>query len=264
MSLSITAVRETTSPPRMLVTVTATGGSGASAALDVYRVHEDGRKYRLITPDRPVIAGGVWAGFDTHAPYNQTVTYRAESGSEFAVSGVVVQLSQWAWLLHPEDSALSVLVDRDMVHLGPLGDPGYDSRATLHEIVDSGDVISLGDGRRAGEKRDLTVICRSDTALSAVRDLLESDAPVLINTPYERNDVGWLWVQPTSVVVENPGHRPNATRLVKLSYQRVAQPDVDSLAEWTCDDLAATGWTCDQAAAQYVDCTAMSLDRRVA
>ena len=265
MSLSITSAASLSSPPRMLVTVTATGSSGTTDVVDVFRVHADGERFRLITSDRPYISGGSWAGYDYHAPFNQAFHYRVESGGEAAESASTSQVSHYVWLLHPEDNAKSVLVDRSAVHLGEMGDPAYDSRATLVDILDSKRPVSLGDWRRAGEKRDLSIVCMTEAALAKVEGLLADDGPILISTPYGPSDIGWRWVQPAGYTPDNPaGRRINHRRVVKFAYVECSQPDIDALAEWTSDDLAATGWTSDVAVTKYVTAQDMALDRRVA
>jgi hypothetical protein len=263
VTITVTGAPVLSSPPQMLVTVSS--NTALADELQVLRVHADGTTYPVLTPDRPYLVAGVWAGYDRHAPTNQTVQYKAIAGATSGVSGPCASSSAYVWLLHPSDPDLSVVVEprpgRGDLHLGPIGEPSFDSRAQFFDIV-GGDTVALGDGRRQGQAGQFSVVCSTDAALNRVLDLLADDLPILVSTPYSRNDLGWMWVQPTGVTVTNPAGRVNRVRTVTIPFRKVAQPDVDLLSSWTCADLAATGWTCAQAATHYATALDMALDRR--
>lgn len=260
MTITITATPEATSPPRVVVSVVT--DVPLVDQLEVYRIHDmTGQQFPLILPDRiSLIAAGTWSDVDRHAPYNQSVRYKAVAGSTSGVTGQVAATSTSAWLHHASDPDLSVLLDREDVHLGPISPPAYASRSALFQIVD-GPQVSLGGGRR-DQSGTLSVVVRTDEKLSAVRALLADDNPVLFDSPYSQNDLGWMWFQPGTWTPDNAAGLRNHVRTVQIPYTVVAQPDLDLIPDWTWDDLAATGWTWAQAATHYTTFIDMKLDRR--
>jgi hypothetical protein len=246
--------------PRIELTVTAT--PSVTAPLSVYRIHEDGSEWLLLSEDAPQLIGGTWVGFDYHPPLEQDCTYRAETAAE---SGTSTAMSMPAgvnvtWLVHPSEPALSVQVDRVISWSPPVHPPV----SLMTRILGSSRPVHQSDSPRQALSGSITIACDSLAAENAMYALLADGGPILLNSSRDR-DFQWLWVQPGDVSVENAAgsYLGYPSRRFVIPLQATTQPDVDVTPVWTDGDLTATGWTSAEAEAMYATDADMKLDNRI-
>jgi hypothetical protein len=271
MTLSITAVLDGWSPPRVRLDVDSTTGAPlpvpAGSPVAVVRVHADGTRWPVLLEDGARLGAGSWAGFDYHAPFNQAVTYVAQAaGNESAASAEVRILNaKTTWLCHDSTPALSFRPDI----ITKIGDLGYKSDAETFDVYNSAYPVTVSSGFRRAAASSLEFLITADR-VPAVRALLASSGAVLINTPSKPGwDVGWAWVQPGDVTISNDGasgfDRGSINypyRKVVFPFQVIGAPDVDVTPTWTCDDVVATYATCDVMLSHYTTCENLALDVR--
>ncbi len=285
MTLAVVVSQSYGDTPRLRVDVNSTPSgplpvpNGSTVA--VYRVHEDGSRFRVITEVNARLVGGSWAGFDYHAPFNQAVTYVAvAAGQESAASGPQYLLSDATWLIHSADPTLSVMVDA-VTKVDPFT---RKATAARHEVFGKPTRFVSGE-RRKGRTGSIEIVCDTVENEQAVYDLLEDDTPVLINTPAAR-DLTWLWVQfgdDTPVLINtaeprdltwswvqfrdeshaNPGSKVTVLyRLVSVGFEETDQPDVDLSPPWTYGDIDATYASYTAIDAEYASYEDLALDVR--
>lgn len=233
MTLTVTATNGSLDVPAVLVSVVSS--PAVTAPLTLYRVHEDGTRYRVLTEANANVIT-TWTGFDFHAPFNQWVTYVAEAaGLVSAGSPAVMVISDDAtWLIHPSDPDLTVLVDKI---IGPAAPYKYPGSAQVFRPLGSKLPVVRTSYPRGGESGQITVKCESPDSRAAVMACLEDNGPTLINTPNTADDIGWKWVQFGDVDKLNPGgFTAFPFRYVVLPYMEVTQPDVDA-SLWTLGEL---------------------------
>lgn len=245
MSLTVTAVASWTSVPQ--VTVDVSSSPVMQDAIRVFRVHEDGSRHRVITTEFPVL-NGTWTGVDYHAPFNHPVRYQAEKeGEQSALSPPAYLTSQWAWLIHASNPALSLRAD---MTVGPVPKRSRKSRAQVIELPGRAEPVSIPAGRRVAASSDLTVWCDSVASMNRVEALLDDDGPILLCNPAD--DQPWKWIQPGSETYDLPsGRSKDVFRSVSFSYQVVSQPDVDLTSPWNVGGIAAQYATVGAIAAAF-------------
>lgn len=237
MTLTVVASVASGWQPRVLVEVSSS--PAVTAVLRVFRVHEDGSRNRVLTNGRAVLNGS-WSGYDYHAPFNQAFTYVAATGLEAdsAPSAACFLPSDNLWLMHPADPDLSMLVDKV---LGPQQPVQYASRSEEFQILnaDGPPVVRTSYSSWSAQESSLTIkVARNDVPL--VKALLKGNLPVLLNGPWGGDDLGWMWIQPKQVTINNAGGLIDfPTRNVEIKYKEVRPPDVDVAPVWTYADLAA-------------------------
>ena len=233
MTLSVVASKAPGWFPRVLIQVSSS--PAALAVLRVYRVHEDGSRYRVITSGRAVL-NGTWSGYDNHVPFNQKFTYVASTGLEpdSAPSAVCFVSSDKMWLMHPIDTSLSVQIDT----VTKVSARKIPSSAQAFKILGSPLPVMRTNGSRGPETWDLEVLADGRDVTETLEALFDADLPVYISSP--RSDVLQSgWVQPGDVNIEPPGgYFRTELRLVSFSCTRCSPPDVDLVPLWTYDDLA--------------------------
>lgn len=229
--------------------------------LHLYRIHDDdGSRHKVLTVERqPKLIGGTWTGFDYHAPFNRSFSYQAISGDD-QISPV--SASEWLasdsfWLIHPSTPSLSVLVDM----VTAVDAYQYEDTSQVFRVLGKRLPVVRTDYPRGGETGAITILCESPASRAALKKLLAASGPVLLNTPLTDDDLGWKWIQPGNLSIENPGPRVTVpVRLAKLPYREVEQPDADVSPVWTFDDITALGKTFDQLNAYYSNFRDMTLD----
>lgn len=248
-------------PPSVLLTVASTTGPpnevAEGSSIDLYRVHRDGTRHRVLTGAHPRISGGAWLGIDCHAPFNQAVTYEVTAGPTVSSPPVMVP-SNDTWLVHASDPDLSVRIRVVTV----IADRGYKSRATRFQPFDAAPVFVAADSR--GGVNGSIEFGLPPAAVPAVLSLLADDSTVLISTPGSVDwDLKWLWCQPGDVSEKTiPGTKKSDWRFITLPFEATAEPDTDT-AVLTCGEAAEFATTCAAYAALYANCGDASIDRRV-
>lgn len=240
MSLTVTAAPVYVDSPCVQVTVSSS--PTLTAPLVVYRVHEDGTRYRVLMTANPMLVGS-WSGFDFHAPFNEDVTYTAAAaGLVSAASGVAwLSSDDTTWLIHPTEPALSFVVDQLM---GPSAPYVYPTRSQSYQVIGRRLPVTRTDFPRAGERGQLVVKCETRESRDALKALLADDGPILLNSPYASDDLGWKWVQFGDLTISNPGGFLSFPfRYATLPYTETTQPDADQAPVWTYDDLKAAALT---------------------
>ena len=254
MTLTVTATPHLSLPsPAVLVQVSTTL---QWRPVDVFRVHEDGSEYRVITAaGNRSLVGGLWIEADRHVPWNQDVHYRAQTSNDSGTSGPVRVISKRSWIIDGSDPNQAVLLSG--VRL--MADRNWADRVERLDIQGSESPIHLT-GPLSLETGTLTAQVHSPREFRALQKL--TGRPVLLNLSLSEYDVGWLWVVIRAPKLANQGMASFGLREFVLTFEGTRQPDVDGQAYWTVSDLAATGWTITEAAAQYSSVTNMALDVR--
>lgn len=239
------------------VRVNVTSSPSVTDRIQVWRTHEDGTTWRVLTEPNPVIVGS-WVGFDYHAPFNQPVTYYAQAGGlTSAVSAPVWVLSDSVWIIHASDPTLSVMVEK-ITTLQPYT---YGDRATEFVVLNRQNPVLRTDSPRGGETGELTVKCSTPEQRAGVKALLADNGAVLLNTPFTVDDIGWKWVRVKDMPISNPGgYIDFPSRYIALSYSEVDPPDADAFPVWSAGQLKAAYATAGAAKAAYSSAQHMKLN----
>jgi hypothetical protein len=262
MTLGLTAVPWfADGPPSVKLTATSTTGGPSpvpnNTLIDVWRVHADGTRHRVLTEQGPRLIGGGWAWLDVHCPYNQSVSYEVTANGFTAASGPVFLESDTTWLIPPSDPGMAVMVEQ----VAAVGARSTQSRAARFQPI-GGPAVFLTDGYRDGCSGSLTLRVSDEQPL---RDLFADDGVVLINTPGTAGwDLSWLWVQPGQVSYDNPALvNSYAKRLVTVPFEESADPDVDLVPAWVSGDAADSFATSALLLAAYSSSLDLVTDTRI-
>lgn len=256
MTLTVTAGVVYADCPAVQVNVTSS--PSVTDRVQVWRTHQDGSRWRVLTEPNPVIVGS-WVGNDYHAPFNQPVTYSAVAGGlTSAASGETWVPSDDTWIVHASDPGLSVLVEKI---IGPAQPYAYQDRAVEFAVLNRKNPLLRTDSPRGGESGQITVKCSTPEQRRGVKALLADNGAVLLNTPYTDDEIGWKWVRVKESPVSNPGGFVDfPVRYVTLSYAEVDPPDADAFPVWTAGDLKAAYATAGLAKAAYTSARNMKLN----
>lgn len=272
MTLTITAAADSSSgSPRIRLDVASTVSGPlpipTGAPVGVVRIHSDGARWPVLLEDGARLAGGSWAGFDYHPPFNTPVTYAAQAAGLESAASAETELpnDSSTWLVHRSNPELSVIPEMVTV----LGDQDYESDAETFDVFNSKFPVTVSSGFRkaASSSIELTV------PRAQVKDLLalfQDSGPVLLNTPgTDEWDLTWAWIQPGAIKVSNPapaGYSLGAAnfpmRKISFPFRHIGAPDVDVTPLWTCADVVATYATCAAVVATYSTCVNLALDVR--
>jgi hypothetical protein len=270
VTLTITPTVDFSLPPRVRLDVAA-GISGplpvpAGAPISVVRVHADGSRWQVILENNARLGSGTWAGFDYHAPFNQSVTYIAQAaGFESAASAIrEIPNDSTTWLIHSSDPTLSFTPEL----VTKLGDLEYESDAQVFNVYNSPFPVTVSSGTRKAASSSIEfMVLRQD--IGTVQALFADSGPILLNTPsVDGWDLTWVWIQPGNVKISNPSPSSNMgparhpLRTVSFPFQLIGAPEIDTTPIWTCDDVVATYATCNAVVAAYSTCTNLALDVR--
>lgn len=260
MTLTLTAANSyTTGPPKVLLTglstTTGTPPIPVNTLIDVWRVHADGSRHRVLTEQGPRLVGGGWAWLDIHPPYNQPIHYEIIAAGFTAVSNTTWVICDTVWLVHPSRAELSVPVDGVL----KIGDRTANSRSEKFTPI-GGKLVFLTEGFRDGVKGSMLLRVLDEAPFKA---LFADDSVILINTPGTTGwDLGWIWVQPGDVEFSNPADLvPYVYRHLSIPFEESTDPDLDLEPAWNCAD-ALDYWTTDRGVtstgvtSHYADCLA--------
>jgi hypothetical protein len=220
------------SPPRILVEAVSVSPP-IVGLMNVYRVHPDGTRYLVITNGVAVL-NGEWSGYDYHPPFNTPLTYQAEAGGVVSpLSPTVTVNSDQAWLIHPSVPELSMQVEI----MAPQKEIKHATVAQRFDVLNRKLPVIVNDGPRGGEQGEFVVrVTRQNR--TQIKALLADGGPILLNGPWGEHDLGWKWIQPDDISIENvAGNVQFATRNVTIPFIECAQPDADLVAPWSYADL---------------------------
>lgn len=275
MTITVAAEPEVTGDlfqPRVRLTVTSSPASGEP--LTVWRIHEDGSEWRVITPTGTRLAAGATVLFDYHAPLNQLVTYRGETATQTGPAGApTVVVSSTPWVLPADEPELAV----PAAFVDDLGDEeaSYDGAAAS---------TLAGTARKAGTS-DRTVGLSSSVVLGFEPALLlrwrilqERGDALLVNLPDERWDRPWFWILPSRFTIQNRGRKEDRFggragfggkaghpfRYAQIQYDPIDPPDTDLTPLWTDGDCELAFATDAAMEAAYASDLAHELDDRTA
>lgn len=242
------------------LSLTITSSPSLSAPLTIERVHQDGSRYSILLPSEPKLIAGSWVGVDRHIPTNDDFTYEATASDQSGSVSVPPVFSTEAWLVHPTEDDLAVLVDK-VAAVGPRKRP---STAVGFQIHGARRPVFRNQGVRGPESGSLTIKCETPGSLDAAIAVLEDSGPLWLTTPHSGFEVRAIWLQPGDYEIVNPAGKDFFPyRHVVLPWVECRQPDEDATAIWTFDDLAAAFATFDAATAAYATFDKMTLDIRV-
>lgn len=239
MTLTVTAATVLGDVPTVQVDVSSS--PAVTDALTVYRVHDDGSRYKVLAEDQQRIIGESWTGFDFHCPFNQAVTYVAQTATQVSAASAEVWVisDDTSWLIHPSDPDLSVMVDM----ITEVSDFQYKDRSVSFQVLGRKLPIILTDSPRGGETGTITVLCETQDSRDALKALFADGWVILVNTPFTGDSIGWKWIQPGDLTIKNPSDRAHfGPRTATFSYTETSQPDVSS-SVWNLGDLKAQAVT---------------------
>lgn len=239
MTLTTTSVDDLDSaPPRFRVDIASTPTGllpvPDNSLVTVYRVHEDGTRYEVLTEPHVRLIAGAATVFDYHAPYGVLVSYVAVAAThESAESTPLFLESEAHWLIHPTDPTnLSVSPD----HVATLGSSTLPSRTGVFQVFGSPYPVTRGN-RRLGKASSLMVRVPPEN-IDAIEDLFADGSATLINL-MPGYDVSWCWVQADAPTIDVGKHSREPYRDVQFNYVPVGVPNVDVTQAWTCADVLA-------------------------
>lgn len=257
MTLSVAASVQASWQPSVLVQVDSS--PAVSESLTVYRVHDDGARYKVLTDQPPVMVGG-WGGYDYHAPFNEPFTYVAESETMVSpASGAVFLPSDTTWLISASDPELSTVVTAVL----DLGELSFDDPAQRYLALGASKPTYRWSRPRSGPSFSLSLHCDSPDEAAQIRAVLRPGGPILLNM-HQPDPVGWMWVQPTGSKMGTPGGKWRTEyREWSFGLEQCEQPNLDVTSPWDCAALAAQYESAAAAAAAYADVRSMALDVRL-
>lgn len=246
MTLSVVAASDSAFV-RVRLTVSSTTSSPLAtpegSTVKLFRIHQDGSRYRVLTSANPRIVGGSFVDFDYHAPFNVPVKYVVQAGSnESAASGVVWVVSHQPMLIssgEPEKSIVPVYVDK-------LGDLALPWNGQMVQVAQSAYPVPRSFGYRGAGSSSLRIGVLPES-VPDVLALVANSSQLLLNFPPQDGwDVSWLWIQPLDITKSNPGDNNMSRgaasypyRYFDIPYAIVDVPDVDVVPIWTDGDLVA-------------------------
>lgn len=258
MTLSISAVDQSESVPQVRVQVTSS--PAVTETLTVYRVHEDGSRYKVLSDQPPILVGGSWVGFDYHPPGNQLVTYVAETDTQTSsASSPVFMRLDVTWLISSVNPALSVPVTAVL----DLDSLSYDDPAEKSQALGADQPVYRWSRSRSGPSSSITVHCDTPDEADRILALLKPGGPILLNM--SRNEpIGWMWIQPSRPSMSTPGGKwKTKYRAWSFGFEKCVQPDVDIVSPWDFDGAAAAFTDFNAVASAYADFDSLTLDVRL-
>lgn len=266
--ISLTAVVEPTTPPRVRLTVTTTTVAPKpvplASAVTIYRIGADGIRRKVILELGAQTVGGFYVGYDYHAPINEPCRYVVVFGAaESATIPAVTVVSDVSWLMHPIYPDRSVAVD-EVVSFDAQTE---DTDAAAHWPFGARYAVTISDGARRAPAGSATFRVNSQVMQQALSVLFSDGGPVLFNLAKQPGwwDESWCWVQPGQLSTVNPGQTIRYPyRHVTVPYQVIDQPAAAQQVLWTCADVRAAFTTSDDAKAAYLTAADMKTDTRAA
>lgn len=264
MTLTLTASTELSEPPAVrLVATSTTGGPSPipnNTLVDVWRIHEDGSRHRVLTEQGPRLIGGGWTWLDLHAPFNVPLTYEVDAAGFTATSGTAWVVCSDVWLVAASTAVGAVKAAK----VTEIGDRSDDTRSARFAPI-GGKPVFMSDGARDGLSGSITLLVPAEDEQSLM-DLFADDGVILINTPGRDRGwwVSWMWVQPKGIKWVNPANNTMyGKRSVVISFDESADPDVDFAPVWNSGQAALAWATSGAMAAAYANSLALVTDTRL-
>jgi hypothetical protein len=221
--MTLTVVADILFSETPAIQVDVTSSPSVTDLLTLYRVHEGGSKYRVLTASHATLIGSA-SVIDYHMPFNTPVQYQAVAGGlTSALSAPVEFGSESVWLIHPTDPSLSLLVD----FISAVGDFSYANTVLRSKVLNSKLPRHRPIGPREGEKGSLTILAEDLSTRRAIMALLADGGQILLNTPWDETDLGWKWVQPDTSGGHNLLKKRESPREYSFGYEETTQPDAD-------------------------------------
>jgi hypothetical protein len=240
VTLTIVATPLPSDPePRIQLNITDTAGGGSAFTLT--RTDPDGRSRKIIIEPNPHLTSGSWAGYDYHAPFNESVTYTATTTVAATSASVVLSMST-SWLIHRTNPALSVQIDKVM----STSDRVATSTGMPHWAFGAEFPVVRNENVRHAKSGSVTLKAFTKAKLAALESILHDSGVILMNLTNGNSaawfDVSWAWIQPGDVTYANPtgnGWVYYPTRDVTFTYQIVDVPAGAISPLWTYGMLLA-------------------------
>lgn len=259
MALGISVAQRPATPPQVVISVSSV--PAVLEEVELYRVHPDGSRWRVLTSSKAVLAGaGVWT--DYHMPFNRPLRYQAVAGDQVSpLSSAIEVVSEHVWLIHPSDPALSLSV---RLARGTAAEVVEEDRSEQIDVLGRAEPIDRTLNVRGAASGDLVLRTYSDAERAAVRALFRAGGVVLLSTPWSDNDLGWRWIRPgrTAVRMYDGAARGYARRYVDVPWRTVAAPDVDVRSQWTYNLVKQTFGSYSAMKAAFPTYKALKLNAR--
>lgn len=242
---------------RVLLDVTSS--PAVTEVVAVYRVHENGERFLVLSDQTPVMVGA-WSGYDYHMPFNTTVQYVAETDSEVsAASAPVFLASDETWMISSTDPLLSFSVEAIL----KIGELSWDDPAQKFQPLNSGKPVHYWSRPRSGPSYSLSIFCENTEKSDRVLALVKGGGPVLLNM--HRGPVDWMWVQLSKPTMSAPNDLWPKTdyRTWQFGAEETTQPDSDVFSAWNFNSLAAAFTDFNTVASSYTDFAKLSVDVRI-
>lgn len=224
------------------VSVTGTGGSynlPVAMQVSLYVVRTSG-----------VALNGFRLGGVTVSSYGSTSTIQETSGPFFLTPTA-------AWLIHPGTPGLSLPLsntDQSAAGIAAIAPVANDTNATVHKILGTATPVPTTTGPRGDDETAMTIWTATTAERGALRALLASDIPILIQIPPEWDTdftCGFYAVGNLNETRDSDQVRfPNATRTFVLPLVKVQSPVVD---------VENTGWSYAAVAAEFATYSLLSV-----
>lgn len=255
MTLSISVVDESESAPQVRIQVSSS--PAVTETLTVYRIHEDGTRYVVLSDQPPILVGGSWVGRDYHPPGNQLVTYVAETDTQTSpASTPLFVVLEATWLISSSDPSKSMPVTAVL----DLESLSWDDPAERSQALGSDTPVYRWDRERSGPSSSITIHCDTPEEAARVLSLLKPGGPILLNMS-RTEPIGWMWIQPGKPIMGTPGGKwKTAYRSWSFGFERCQQPDVDILSPWNFDAVTAAYADFNAVTAAYADFDSLTLD----
>lgn len=224
------------------VAVTGTGGSRTVlAGLAIARVEV---RYGNTSTVSQVSVGAIKVeSYPTPTPLSET-------------SSLVTLSPDDAWLIHPGTPGLSIGLsntDQSVAGITAIAPVVNESNTTVHNILGSATPVPTTTGPRGDDKTGLTVWTNTSAERAALRALLASDIPILIQIPpsWEADfNCGFYQVGNVNETRDSDQIRFSASsRTHELPLIKVQSPVVD---------VENSGWSYAAAAAEFASYTALA------
>lgn len=185
-------------PPRIMLSVTYTGGTGIPTSITVSRRNADGTTYLVRSANPAAMTGGVWVGYDYESPFAQAGVYTVTPNTTIgALTASVPKLREFGivtpWLIHPGVPALSMPIT--VAQPGPV--PVSDINQGVFQVLGRQNPVIRTDGVRRAPTFTLTVKTQSWDEEDALKAILADASTLLVQITYpewERGDYYWVSV----------------------------------------------------------------------
>lgn len=260
MTISVIPTPDTAvAVPRIRINVSSTAGSPSpvpnNSALEVFRIHPDGSRWKVIGESGDRMMAGSAVVFDYHPPFNVGISYLARAAGQESAAVGTIHGSGEAWLLNAYDPEKSLAP----VYIADLVEDSLLWRGQLVDIPGNPYPVPRSFGVRGAGGGTLTIGVDPVTVPDVIAMVARSE-PLLLNIPPRDGwPVSWKWIQPLDITpgadgtVDAPGGKAGYPyRTFTVPYRAIAQPTADLTPVWTDADLTAAYPTDALVIAAYV------------